>query len=140
MITRHRSSALTIQDSKMLLIELEDPTTKVRFWSVPGGGIEQGESSETAAVRETLEETGYQVDLIEHSKLETRYLFHWNTKDYDCHTTWFLATRAETEPLPVNDEAYVLRHAWHPTSDKDQLFQNHPEILEAVTRLLTNKV
>ena len=137
MITRHRSSALTIQNSKMLLIELEDPTTKVRFWSVPGGGIEKGESAVSAAIRETLEETGYQVNVIKESKLETRYSFHWDAKDYDCHTTWFLAIRAETKPVPVNDEAYLLRHAWHPTSDKEKLFKNHPEILDAVTRLLT---
>ena len=123
----------------MLLIELEDPTTKVRFWSVPGGGIEHGESAEVAAVRETLEETGYQVNLIEGSRLETRYPFHWDAKDYDCHTTWFLATRAETEPLTVDDEAYLLRHAWHPTNDKEQLFKDHPEILDAVSHLLSNR-
>ena len=54
----------------MLLVEHEDPSTKARFWSVPGGGIEEGESQEQAAIRETMEETGYHVTLIQESKIQ----------------------------------------------------------------------
>ncbi len=42
---------------RILLHQRED----FRVWTLPGGGIEPGESWEDAAVREALEETGYQV-------------------------------------------------------------------------------
>ena len=136
MILRYRSSALTIQSSLMLLVEHEDPSTKVRFWSVPGGGIERGESEEQAAVRETLEETGYQINLISGSKIQTRYLFNWNNEDYDCHTTWFLAETKDIEVQPVNDEIYLLRHRWFPVNQRGYLLQHHAAILNSVNTLL----
>lgn len=44
------------EDSRqVLLIQREDLHT----WSLPEGGIESGETPEQAALRETLEETGY---------------------------------------------------------------------------------
>ena len=120
----------------MLLVEHEDPSTKVRFWSVPGGGIEEGESQEQAAVRETMEETGYHVTLIQESKIQTRYLFNWNNDIYNCHTTWFLAETKDTVGQPVNDESYLLRHSWLPINQREDLFQYNDSILTAVNSLL----
>ncbi len=45
------------QDQQVLLHKRED----FRIWTLPGGGIEPGETWQEAAARETLEETGYQV-------------------------------------------------------------------------------
>ncbi len=136
MISRYRSAALTIRNSFMLLVEHEDPSTKARFWSVPGGGIEKGESQEQAAVRETMEETGYHVTLIQESKIQTRYLFNWNNDIYNCHTTWFLAKTKDTVGQSVNDESYLLRHSWLPINQRKDLFQYNDSILTAVNSLL----
>ena len=47
-------------EERVLLISGSDPTdpSGARWWHVPGGGIEPGESPEAAALRETAEETG----------------------------------------------------------------------------------
>ncbi len=48
--------------SKVLLQKRED----FRIWGLPAGGIEAGEFREEAGIRETLEETGYHIDIIEY--------------------------------------------------------------------------
>ena len=139
MTIRHRSTVLCIRDSDMLVIELQDPSTKVRFWSLPGGEIEVHETAEDAAVRETLEETGYEVVLDTASRLETRYLFHWDAKDYDCHTTWYLGSPGPKPPQPVDDADFLLRHIWASVEDFATLFREHPDILNPVKTLLRNR-
>ncbi len=60
-MSREFSSVVIFNDRReqVVLILRED----FRIWGVPGGGIEPGESREEAAIREALEETGYQVAL-----------------------------------------------------------------------------
>jgi len=70
-------------------------------WAIPGGFIEEGESAEQAAVREALEETGLNVELIE--------LFHVYSdprRDPRHHTlsVVFLA-KASGEPSGADDAA-----------------------------------
>jgi 8-oxo-dGTP pyrophosphatase MutT (NUDIX family) len=48
-----------IQDNKILLTQRDDFET----WILPGGGVEEGESVAQAAIRETKEETGLDVEL-----------------------------------------------------------------------------
>ena len=47
------------EKDEVLLVLRED----FRIWALPGGGVEPDETWEQAAVRETLEETGYQVEI-----------------------------------------------------------------------------
>jgi len=57
------SARLLVVDpaDRVLLVPVQDD--EAAWWDLPGGGVEAGESTAQAAVRETLEETGYAVPL-----------------------------------------------------------------------------
>jgi 8-oxo-dGTP pyrophosphatase MutT (NUDIX family) len=50
-------------DRVLLVHERVDVGSGATHWLVPGGGVEPGESTAAAAVRELAEETGYEVGL-----------------------------------------------------------------------------
>lgn len=132
-VERQRSCVFCLHDSRLLAIQLEDPTTKKRFWSLPGGAIEAGETPAIAAVRETLEETGYQVTLTSDG-FPTQYEFHWDGAIYDCTTHWFTAKLSSTEPVAVDDASYLLNSRWLPWPRSQCLFTNNPAFNEAFER------
>jgi 8-oxo-dGTP pyrophosphatase MutT (NUDIX family) len=59
---RRQAARVVLLDAadRVLLLEASDPVwpSKGRWWELPGGGMEAGEASETAARRELYEETG----------------------------------------------------------------------------------
>ena len=57
MPTKSSGCVVINEKDEVLLMLRED----FRFWTLPGGGLEPNETWEQAAVRETLEETGYEV-------------------------------------------------------------------------------
>lgn len=54
---------LVVRDSALLLMRAFDAEDQAagEWWEIPGGGVEPGEDTAAAAVRETAEETGYVV-------------------------------------------------------------------------------
>ena len=50
------------EHNRILMVRQDHPERTV--WMVPGGGIEEGENSAQAAVREVLEETGLEVEIL----------------------------------------------------------------------------
>lgn len=55
------ASAFIVRDNRILLMK----HSKLGMWLQPGGHIEDGETPDEAAERETLEETGFEIKFVE---------------------------------------------------------------------------
>ena len=53
---RERTGVICLEAGQLLAIELEDPPTRRRCWSFPGGKVEAGETPAAGAIRETRED------------------------------------------------------------------------------------
>ncbi len=71
---KESSSTVILDESHehILLILRED----FRVWALPGGGLETGETPEDAAIRETYEESGYEVKIDKYIGSYHRPQFH----------------------------------------------------------------
>lgn len=63
--TPHATVACVIEhEGKYLMVEERDKTTGAMVFSQPAGHLDEDESLRVAALRETLEETGWHVELL----------------------------------------------------------------------------
>ncbi len=61
--TRVGAYAVLVDERERILLALWNEG-ETPAWTLPGGGVEEGETAEQAAVREVREETGYDVELV----------------------------------------------------------------------------
>ena len=92
---------IELPDGRIVLIERKNPPFG---WAIPGGFVDCGESLETAAVREALEETGLTVSLT-----DLLYVYSDPARDPRGHTITavFVAT-AEGIPVGADDALQAI--------------------------------
>ncbi len=59
---RITADGILIQNNKILLVKRKNDPYK-EYWALPGGFVEYGETTETAVIREVLEETGLETKI-----------------------------------------------------------------------------
>lgn len=135
-IKRERCTAIIVRDDRLLCVRLEDPLTKVTYTVPPGGLIERGESPAMAAVREVLEETGYEVEIDPNSRVLGEYPFHWNGQDFDCSTHFFKGALASEKQHAIHDAAYHRGVFWVPLKRLDDFLNFHPQLYYYIKQLI----
>src|SRR6185436_12215871 len=87
---------IELADGRIVLVRRKYPPPG---WAIPGGFVELGERTETAAVREAFEETGLVVELT-----ELLHVFSYPARDPRHHTlTLVYLGRAAGVPVAADD-------------------------------------
>jgi 8-oxo-dGTP pyrophosphatase MutT (NUDIX family) len=108
--TLRRNAARVVlldQAGRVLLLRASDPAdrTKPPWWEIPGGGVEGRESSEDAARRELLEETGIADAEIGPCVWVQRAVFDFGGFHFDQHERIHVAWCRGEVPAPVRPTA-----------------------------------
>jgi len=92
-VPRVGGRVLLVDASERLLLIHERLEHGGSHWLTPGGGVEAGEHPREAARRETLEETGIELDLAADAEAVhvTRRTWSWAGVEYDQVDHFFLA-------------------------------------------------
>ena len=78
-ITRVSAYMLIVEDERILMCRLSSQADEPGGWTIPGGGLEFGETPEAGAVREVREETGFDAEITELVGVNSRLVgaMHW---------------------------------------------------------------
>ena len=108
-----------IDFDKTLLFEDSDPgIPDSRWWVTPGGGVDEGETNEQAAIREVAEETGYALtadDLL--GPIAKRHVVHgYSDQVIEQDEVFYLAMVSafdvDTSAHTVEEQTTLLQYRW----------------------------
>lgn len=116
----HRAAARVLlldEADRVLLFRGCDPDRPERsFWLAPGGGLDEGETAEAAAMRELREETGLRDVTLGPPVWRRRALFTVLGTTYDQQEIFFLARcssfAVDTAGFTPLERRAVLDHRW----------------------------
>lgn len=126
---RATARAIVVVDQKLLVFERWRRTfsgKKLHYYSIPGGGIDHGETPEEAVVREMREEMSVGVRpirLLARQTASKRHNYHhyflceiiegvpiFNTSSEEGHLAAIGVSRYKVAWLPITDAAHVMKH------------------------------
>lgn len=143
--TRHAARGVIITpDHEILLLKLKLPWIPGGAWTLPGGGIEPGETAEDCVIRELFEETGLEDAQVAHQLWHTDFVLSHNQRQRRIREQFFLVPNARFEPTTANMIDYeldwIMGFGWWTVAliaDSDEHFSPRQlaPLLDAITPL-----
>ena len=119
------SAALCINEEKeVLLVKNRD----IQQWSLPSGGLEDGETPEQCCRREVLEETGYRISIDQRLHIKRVTLSNFQVETY-----YFLVT-CEERLATATIDSNIDEVKWWSIHELERLEFAFPEDLELIKR------
>ena len=113
------------EDGRVLLVQQWRHPVQKLLWSLPAGGIEEGETAEDAIARELREETGYAA-----VKYERLYSYHPNPATTNQTFHLFLASGLSEISQRLPGEIHAVR--WFDRSEIEAMFLRN-ELMDGLT-------
>lgn len=111
------AAGVCVSDKKLLMI-LQGTPDEPKRWSVPSGGLEDGETFEECCVRELREETGYDVEII-------RPIFK---KESHYADAWYFDVQITGGRAKIQDPDHLIYEiAWKSVEEIEHLDLSFPE-------------
>ncbi|SDS93811.1 NUDIX domain-containing protein [Actinopolymorpha singaporensis] len=115
--TRGRVCAVILRDGMVPMVRHVETTRQCQYWTLPGGGVEDGETLEQAVLREVREETG-----LEGTVGGLLYGLHYRTLDGVPATETCFLVKVDPaavaapgfDPELAADAQVIAAVAWHP--------------------------
>jgi 8-oxo-dGTP pyrophosphatase MutT (NUDIX family) len=108
-------------ENRLLLFNWANRKKGTNWWATPGGGLEAGEKSKVAAIRELGEEAGIRVDDLEGPLWRTSHFFRTSGDLIHQFETFFLARvpddAVSTDGFDSFEADATLGHRWWPLDE-----------------------
>ncbi|SDO51326.1 NUDIX hydrolase [Halobacillus aidingensis] len=123
------AAAVCINEQNELLMVLQGKPEEKKTWTVPSGGVLEEESLEQCCMRETFEETGYLIRVVERLRTKTGRI-----GKTDIHVEYF-SCMVKGGSMQIQDPDHLIHEVrWVSKEElnelelsfsEDQLFLNH---------------
>jgi len=119
------------EQAEVLMVRGEDSDK----WSVPTGGIEQDETAEACCIREAKEETGYDIELVQHVFTKKAII-----QGYDVTSYYYEGRVTGGDILLCDPDQTIVEVGWKTLSELRKIKHMYPEDRELIESVIQRKL